>query len=180
MSSPLAYRDATPHDLRLVIDSWVSSYRTAHAAGMIAMEDWRGVMCPQVAKVLTRPGARTLVAFMPGEAPPADVYGWLCFERDYELSASVRDGARWGRRMVAGRCPLVHYVYVLEGYRGRGVGRGLLRQAGIEPDAEFLYSCKTGFVSKLMDKIPNAKWNPLIVRFPTKKKTDAKEHQTQP
>lgn len=177
----LAYRPATKSDLRLVVDSWVSSYRTAHAAGMIAMDDWREVMCAQVQKVLDRPGVEVLVAYKPGESPPLDVYGWLALEREYRISATVRERSRWGRRrMVQGRCPLVHYVYVLDAFREKGVARGLFRKAGVDPAKEFLYSCKTGFVSKLLPKIPLAKWRPLIARYPKKAETNDKTESTHP
>jgi hypothetical protein len=144
----LAYRPAAEPDMVLVVDSWVESYRTAHAAGLIAMEDWRDIMRAQVRKVLARPGGECWVAHKPGDdGSGADLYGWLALERGHSI-------------------PLVHYVYVKQNYRRIfGIGRGLFRAAGIDPAAEFSYTCKTAVVSDLRDKIPRARWTPLVARF---------------
>lgn len=130
--------------------NWVDNYRTSHAAGLIQMSDWKAVMLPQVAKVLARPGVEVLVAANPQNAgTKADVYGWLCHERGW-------------------RCPLVHYVYIKDDYRGEGIARGLMKKAGIDPRKEFLYTCKTPVLSKLSDSIPNARWSPLKARYARK------------
>lgn len=177
MSGPkLAYRLATKADLRLVVDSWVSSYRTAHAAGMIAMDDWRAIMCSQVSKVIARPDVEVWVAYKPGELPPADLYGWIAVERGYDVPIAFKTGSRWDRQLAKSDTPLVHYLYVIEGYRGCGLSRRLFAAAGVNPEKEFLYSCKTGFVTKLASKIPLAKWMPLIARYPKK----AESHEQRP
>jgi hypothetical protein len=136
--------------MALVVDSWLDSYRTSHAAGMIAMQDWRVVMTRQVQLILARPGVEVHVAYHPGDTDHvADLYGWLCLER--------------------GDPPLVVYCYTKQHYRRIfGIQRGLFAAAGIDPNSRFEYAAKTGVVSKLASKIPNARWNPLRIRFAPK------------
>jgi GNAT superfamily N-acetyltransferase len=143
----LAYRPAVAADMPLVVGSWLDSFRTAHAAGLIAMDDWRAVMEPQIEKLLARPGAVVFVAHRPGEDAEhrADLYGWIAAEPDIAL---------------------VHYVYVKHSYRRMGLARGLLGAAGIKLAEPFEFSCKTAVVRELQRKIPRARWNPLAARFP--------------
>ena len=142
----LAYRPAADQDRDFVINSWLYSYRTAHAAGLIAMGDWPAVMVPQLEKILARPGASVIVAHRPGEEDSrADIYGWIATETGHER-------------------PLVHYCYVKQPYRRLGIARGLMAASGVGDD--FMYSCKTAIASKVSHRIPRARWSPLVVRFP--------------
>jgi hypothetical protein len=135
------YRRATDGD-RIFIDyGWLDSYRWAHAAGMIHMDDWRDVMLPQIAKVRSRPHAVTVVA----EEPTALV-GFIVAEPHNDPA-------------------LVFYVYVKEAYRKSGIARGLFRSVGIDPTSRFVYACKTAVVSELSGKLPRAKWDPYAARF---------------
>lgn len=166
--SSLRYREATGDDWALVVDSWLSSFRTSHAAGLIAMEDWRSVMTGQVNKLLARPGVKVTVACRPGaEGTRADLYGWVAVEAAY----TFLDRAGRERRMP----PMVLFVYVKDHYRGMGFARGLLRAAGIELGDAFDYAAKTPVVSKLRTKIPRARWNPLRARYKPKTTTPAGE-----
>ena len=155
MSSSIAYRRATREDMALVVDSFIESFRTAHSAGLIAMDDWRTVMVRQLGLILARPGVEIHVAYHPGDTDHvADVYGWLAVEKTEPL-------------------PFVLYAYVKQAYRRLGVARGLFMAAGVHPRSSFEYAAKTGIVTKLIPKIPGAKWNPLRARFPPKSKDPA-------
>lgn len=179
----LKIRRADERDLRLVVGNWVDSYRKAHAAGLIAMEDWDAVMEPQVRKLLARPNVDVLVAYHPDETDRRhDLYGWIAVEHDYLVVVREREfGSRgqWVDKTVAGWCPLLHYCYVKSTYRRRGVARALFKAAHVDPLGEFIYTCKTGVVARLTaathddagrfvspPKLPRARWNPLIARFP--------------
>lgn len=141
----LAYRLARDHDRPLIVESWLSSYRTAHAAGLIAMDDWHAVMLPQIERVLARPDCATHVAYHPGEdLPGADLYGWI--------AAEPTDAG-----------PLVHYCYVKVAYRRMGIASGLLAAAGVDRAQPWSYSCKTGVVSSL--PLGVGRWRPLVARF---------------
>lgn len=150
----VAFRDAEEADRHYIVDNWVASYRKAHAAGMIAMEDWYATMIPQVEKVLARPRVRTIVAFEVGVSRIADIYGFIT--ADPELETRIpRVGSFKG---------FVYYVYVKDAYRRSGHARGLFAAVGIDPSSRFLYACKTVMVTTLMRKIPASRWEPLLAR----------------
>jgi GNAT superfamily N-acetyltransferase len=146
--SSIAYRKATAADMPFVVDSFLESFRTAHAGGLIVMSDWKPVMRRQLALMLSRPGSEVWVAYHPGE-DVADLYGWI---------------ALWRAER-----PLVLYVYVKQAYRRLGVARGLFGAAGIDLEGPFDYAAKTGVVTSLAPKMPRARWNPLRARFTDKK-----------
>lgn len=146
----VAYRDAGDEDRRFVIDAWASSFQFAHTAGMIGVGTWFRVMIPEIERVLDRAGTRTLVAYETSETGRlADLYGFLAAD-------------------TTPATPVVFYAYVKEPYRRRGLARGLFEAAGIDPLRPFAYTCTTGVVSKIYGarKIPLARWEPLIARFP--------------
>lgn len=166
----LDFRPADEADAAFIVDSWVSSYRNAYAAGMVSMHDWRPVMSSQVKRVLSRPGVQVIVACHPTEQDGAtDLYGWIAFERDYQIprrTSTVRNGRRLHTtEMVSADEPLVHYVFVKQPYRRMGIARGLFSAAGIDPAKPFRYTCKTAMVRKLAGQIPGSEWAPLIARF---------------
>ena len=145
----IAYRRATDADMPFVVDSFIESYRLAHAAGMIAMADWRTVMQRQLSLALARRGVQLWVAYHPGDTDRvADVYGWVAVELGPET-------------------PYVLYSYTKSAYRRMGIAKSLLKAAGIDTAKPWEYAAKTGIVSKLK-LLPNARWNPLRVRFPVK------------
>ncbi len=147
------YRAATEDDRRFVIGTWASSYKNAHHAGMIASDDWPGIMHRQIEKLMARPHVRTIVAY----EPPDFLYGFICGD-------------------VSKAVPVVHYVYVKGPYRsqegtdGRRSGprhaRGLFVELGVEPGRTFLYTCRTSIVARLArDKICLARFVPAEARY---------------
>lgn len=148
MIDSLAFRRAADHDHVFVMDTFLRSYITSHAAGLIQAQDWRSVMWQQFERVLARPGGETWVAYHPGETDHAtDLYGWIAVERGHDV-------------------PLVIYVYVREYCRRWGIARRLFHAAGIDPTQLFAYAAKTGVVSRLKHKIhPDAFFDPLRARF---------------
>lgn len=159
------YRDADPrdpYDSKFVIDGWISSYRTAHAAGLVLMKDWHTVMWSQVEQLIARPYVRTVLAV---DARDHDhFYGFLTYEPD-------------------ARPPYVYYAYTKASHRQAagwlfdvGVATGLFAHAGIDPRRTFAYACKTPMVARLLlaDKIPCAKWDPLPARFERETTTESR------
>ncbi len=144
----LAFRPAEPADRNFIVDAWSGSYSLAFTAGMIQIEDWHQVMVPQIVKALARPDVRTVVAYETTETShTADLFGFLTVD-------TVEAPA------------LVYYCYTKEPYRRAGVARGLFRAAGIDPRLPFRYVCSTPMTRTLERKIPLAKWQPLLGRFP--------------
>lgn len=148
------YRDATPSDRVFVTATWSSSYKSAHAAGMIPSEDYPAVMHAAIGKLLARPGARAIVAY----EPPDFLYGFIAGD-------------------TSGATPVVWYVYVKGPYRserraggarsGPRHARGLFRALGVDPARPFLYACSTPVVAELRqaNKIPRGKFVPATARY---------------
>ena len=156
---------------RFVISSWSSSYKASHFAGLITADDWAAVMHVQLGKILDRPTTRTLVAV---SEDGRFLYGFIAGD-------------------TAGRQPVVHYVYVKDGFRseapkrdadgrwrsvrgaqreGPRYARGLLAALGVDPEGPFLYTCRTPVVSKIdhpssgePSKIPRATFCPAAARY---------------
>lgn len=132
-----------------IVDTFVDSYRTAHAAGLIPMDVWRPLMRDCWRRILSRPGVRVVVAYVPGETSrQADLYGWIAVEDGHQR-------------------PFVLYVYVKADYRREGIARRLFEAAGIDLARPFDYAAKTGAVTRLRSKFSAAaQWRPLQARFP--------------
>lgn len=156
----IAYRPAElgeERERRFIVDSWVATYRDAFTAGIIQVEDWYPVMIPTVEKILAKPDVRTVVAYVDGVTDRvADLVGFIV--------ADTNDAP-----------PLVYYVLVKEHYRraGRGrlwgaagIGRQLFEAIGVDVARPFNYVCSTPMVRTLQRKIPLARWQPLLGRFP--------------
>ena len=115
---------------------------------MIAMEDFYTVMWPQVEKVLDREDCRTFVAYEDDQ-----LYGFIALDTN-----------------TAPLPPLVFYIYVKGPYRRwkpqPGIGRQLFAAAGIDPSRPFDYAYRTPEVSRLAVKIPLARHQPMLARFP--------------
>lgn len=152
------YRDATSiSDRQFVIATWSSSYKNAHAAGIIASEDYPDAMHWSLGKLLDRPTTRALVAYEPES--PDFLYGFI---------AGDTSGA-------TGPLPIVFYVYVKEPYRstlrldGTRSGprhcRNLFRALGVDPGEPFLYGCQTSIAIRLKHKIPRGKFVPATIRY---------------
>jgi GNAT superfamily N-acetyltransferase len=152
----IAHRPATAADRTFVCSSWVDSYRTSYAAGILDMQAWHSIMWPQVERYLDRPTVRTVVAVE--RKDPTFLYGFICAD----LSPQVE-------HLDAGRTKswpaMLLYVYVKAPYRRDGIARGLFEHIGLDPRSPFLYACKTPIAGRLAPKIPLAKWNPLVARF---------------
>lgn len=133
-------------DPRFVRSTWSSSFKNADSAGIIWHEDWAAIMHAQIGRILARPDARTIIAYE--NTAPTMKYGFI--------SGDVEDPLR----------PIVFYVYVKEPYRNGGFARGLFAALGVDPEKPFEYACRTAMVSKLARKIPSARWNPRVVRYP--------------
>lgn len=150
--SALDYRPAKESDFALISSGFLAGYRSAHAAGMILMDDWDEVMGLQWNKILDRDGVDAFVAYKPSEDDTRfDLYGFIVIDSNY-----TSDGKS---------LPFVVYCNVKHKYRRLGVATGLLKIAGVDPAKEFHYAAKTGVVSKLREQIPLAKWKPLAIRF---------------
>lgn len=140
----IAFRPATSADRDFVVGSWETSYRKAHTAGLILMEDWAKVMRAQLTKILDRDYVDCTVAFESDD--PAFVYGYLVAEPGEAP-------------------PLVYWAYVKQPYRRQGLATALFKAAGIDPASRFDFVCSTPLVPRLSKAMPLAKWRPLLGRY---------------
>jgi len=175
-----AIRRATGDDLPLVMDTWRSSQRMSHTAGPMPMARYRDWMSEVISGVLQRPGSRVLVACRPGEVAPHDVYGWIAVEDDIIAPVRVREHGRSVNEFRRCAQPAVHYVYVSQLYRGKGVARRLFAGAGVDPKQPFLYTFKTGTSAKLAaaGKVPGGWFDPRPVRFEKHETYETEEKTT--
>jgi hypothetical protein len=150
-----------------VLESWLDSYAAAYTAGLISMRRWSQVMRVELGEILDR--AQVIVAFNPDDPDPvADLFGFVAYDvRSFRL-------------------PYVFYVYVKASYRrwgyrnrrrvGDGVARQLFAAAGIDPTAPFQYAASTPKARELGKKVPLARWNPLLARWPLE---EARRHDAE-
>lgn len=149
----IAYRPAELGDRDFVVSAWSSSFKRSHFAGLIWTDDWAAIMHPQITRALELPGVRAVIAYE--NTDPDFVYGFIA-----------------GDTTTDPHDPVVLYVYVKEPYRKAGYARGLFAALGVDPEKRFTYVCRTGFVSRLKDKIPRGDWNPLVARYPREQRKD--------
>lgn len=162
----LATRQATPADLVFVVHSWARSYRDSHKAGLEQVADFMQTQPPILRKILSRPGARVLVAYeQAATSTKADIYGWLAYERGFEIP---RQGV-----MEQPDCPLVHYFYVKQPYRRLGVWAQLMKAAGIALDRHMYLTCETSVLLDL--PLPRTTFNSNIARNPWRRNDSSKE-----
>lgn len=167
----LAIRPAAGHgtkDRAFIVSSWVSSYKSSHFAGILANEDYAGVMYPTIERVLDRPETLSLLACDPDDSNL--FLGHIVAEID----------PRENRRHQRWDMPILHFVYVKKYERGKGTARALLDAVGIDPQGYFVFTCKTGVVKciqggcqcdeclarpKRNNPIPRARFDPNGIRY---------------
>lgn len=101
----LTFRDPQPGDIALVLDSWSKGYRNSKWAGTVPNNLWHETHTAAVTQLLAR-GARLLV--LCSAARPDQIVGYACWEA-----------------VQGGLC--VHYLYVKDPFRRKGLGTALLR-----------------------------------------------------
>lgn len=140
----IGFRPAKDADFAFVIDSWIESYRLAHAAGPIPMDMYRKVMKEIVVdRILQRSGCAVLVAY--NKLIPDQVMGWVCCE-------------------VGELGPIIWYVDVKHFIRKQGLATALLARCGIDPHKPYLYLFKTKIVTELQRAWPGGKWDTIALR----------------
>ncbi len=180
--SDIKFRKARSSDIVFIIRSWCDSFKTAHGAGILSIDEWSipcqcgkdirydysFVMEATLARLLQRSGVSAWVAYDPDGKAPYDLYGYLISENDANVPSYQWQGQDDFKLVVEkSQYPLVHYVFVKKAYRKNGIAAGLFTVAGIDPGAPYLYTCKTPTVSKLEQagKMPHSRWFPLSARF---------------
>jgi hypothetical protein len=131
-------------DLELVYSSWIRSFRDSHYAGPYPIQIYYDAIRNSIDLYRTRPGFRLMVAV--NKCDHDQIYGWLAYEHISDTQ-------------------VIYYAYVKELFRRKGVLRGLLRSAYIEPARPIVYISRTRCASELLRHMAwPAKHNPNIVR----------------
>lgn len=93
-----------PDEVRFILDAWARSYRDSPWSGTITNDKYAEISRWTITALVAR-GAQVLVAIP--EVGPRRVVGFVCYEKP----------------------DVLHYVYVKQSFRGRGVARLLVDAA---------------------------------------------------
>ncbi len=141
----VAHRPAEPRDAEFIIPNWSRTYKASRSNGMIASENWAGVMHREIHQLLNRPEVRTIVAY--DDSAEDFLYGFIAGN-------------------PTSSPPFVFWVHVKENYRRAGYARGLFDALGIDPRQPFSYTCWTPMILKVSSKIPRTTHVPLTQYHP--------------
>lgn len=175
-------RPAEPHELAMVMKTWMDSYRTSHSGGILSITPleapcascgaavgyhYAAVMPLTLKAILARPGVRVLVAANPRADALSNIHGYIVVEDGAQLP-SYRP-PKFELQLKRADVPLVHYVLVKKIYRGFGIARDLFVAAGVS-ERHFYYTCTTPSsesIRKTRIKAgkPFGEWQPLSARF---------------
>lgn len=155
-SKSLAFRDASDDDYPFVIDSWLRSFRTSFASGPLSRERSNDAYRGQIADVMSRPKARTVVAYHPavGSESLADIYGWACCENPQ----------------------VIHYVFTKQGFRRLGIARLVIAAAGVDLAKPYVYAFRTPVVTKIGHRL--GRWDALFYRREVEDKNRSKRDES--
>jgi GNAT superfamily N-acetyltransferase len=123
LAEVLQLRDIQPGDVRFVLDSWAKSFRASPWAGVIPNHLYYDVFHESVEQLLAR-GTKIQIAC--AKHDPSRILGWVATEK-------VRDGQA------------VHFIYVKDPFRRRGLASHLLEQTVGTQDREgrYFYTYRT-------------------------------------
>lgn len=116
------FRPPVAGDVKCVLDNWLRAYRTSPWAGCVTNDQYFDVYHETIRQLLER-GAKLVVAC--NKSDPDHVLGWSCWEP-----------------LDSGH--VVHFVYVKEGLRRRGLGKELVyRTCTANPQSSWFYTFRT-------------------------------------
>lgn len=148
----VGFRLPVAGDLPFIFDTWVESFRLAHAAGPIPMDLYRNLYREVIRRTMQYPGVTAIVAF--NEQIPTQTIGYIVHGGDER--------------------PVVHYIFVKHWIRRNGLARALLGEAKIDRRKPFLYTFKSRAASVLAGTWTGASFDPISFR---KKLALSKESQ---
>ncbi len=102
--SNLRFDEVLPDELAFVFDSWASSFKKSPWAGCVRNADYAAVMRATMSEIIDR-GASVIVGWCPTEDGERRIVGYYVAEKSR---------------------PILHWLYVKNGFRGLGMGSELL------------------------------------------------------
>ena len=118
------YREYEPADLPDIVKWWAGSFRRSKWAGTAPNNKFTEYMGETIAQLLAR-GSKCVMAVNPGNK--SQVLGFIVTEK------TSKDEN------------VVHYLFVKDIYRNRGISKGLLAAEGIKQDGSTFYTHKTAY-----------------------------------
>lgn len=97
-------------EMPFILDSWIASFRKSPWAGVVTNDRWHEVMSQTLTALL--PSTKIIVA-TPGDDAIRRIIGYIAI-------AEPSDDLK---------CPVIHYGYVKQKFRGLGVAQQLLEAA---------------------------------------------------
>lgn len=137
-ASQVRIRAATEADISFLFNSWLRSYRQSEFAKQMQNEVYFAAQHKVIEGLLKT--CKTLIAC--NHADISQIYG-------YTVTTEV-DGV-----------PVVHFAYVKEPYRGLGLARKLLQEAGISLEKPYCYTHKT-FKAGLLERKHAIVYHPYL------------------
>lgn len=104
------FRPPTPTDENFILSSWLESYRRSPWSGVLPDTAFYDSHRTHLQSIVSRPATSILCCYAPSEAPPNDLFGWVCWEGG-----------------------TLHYIYIKHLYRKMGVAKALLARTGLDP-----------------------------------------------
>jgi GNAT superfamily N-acetyltransferase len=117
----ISIRACVPGDLDRILREWLSSFRSSPWAGVIPNNLYRKVYAETIRQLLSR-GARIDVACYAEK--PEIIVGFICYE-------------------MTPRDKILHYAFIRSDYRGNGIARALMNNAGFLPNQPYVYTFRT-------------------------------------
>lgn len=137
------FRLAAESDLAYVYGAWLSSFYDAHASGPLDEDLYKTAYRAAIRRLIAKPTVTIHVAFVVER--PDQIIGFVCAD------------SSWHNLRV------VHFLCVKLLYRRQGLGRALMKAAGINPSEPFHFTYKTAVTSRLL-KSWKGRFDPLLVR----------------
>lgn len=152
----LTLRPCAPEDEGFIFDSWLRSFKASHESGPYHPDEYFPAARAALIRVLARPTVQALVAEhavdVDGEMVTV-IDGYLVHEPGWK---------RWSKRRRQWEVyAVVHFLFVKEEARGKGVACALLDAAGVRrnvPSTAFSFSmpASRGVLGKLARFVPDA------------------------
>lgn len=123
--SDFSTRPMLPEELPAVLESWAGTFRSSRYAGCIPNDKFYAVTYDAITQLVNRGMAVTVLT--PANRPE-QMLGWIAHESD------TRDMQ-----------PVVHYLFVKQPFRKRGLGRLLMDSIGAVKGSKFIYTYCTSY-----------------------------------
>lgn len=141
MDLDIEFRTPGADDLAFVFDSWMDSFKFAHAAGVIPMDMYRDIYTEVIRRVLLR--SKTVVAY--NAQIPSQLLGFATAETDIEV-------------------PIVYYTVVKQFIRRQGLARRMLAEVGVDPRKPFFFPFKSRIAGELLQSWSGGRFDPIMAR----------------